>query len=165
MLKDFLIEQFTSCYDENVWFVALKNCLDGITPDEAVWSPEGSDKSIWKLLTHLNFYNEAWLVRFKGDEFKYPEGMDNDDTFSISDSPNENTLSAELDRMNEIMSGWRAAMHNADEAKFSQPVSETNDRKWSSVISDINTHTAYHAGQILLLRKLCGTWDASKGVS
>lgn len=163
MLKDFLIEQFTSCYDENVWFVALKNCLDDITPDEAVWSPEGSDKSIWKLLTHLNFYNEAWLVRFKGDEFKYPE--DNNDTFSIADSPNEDTLSAELDRMNEIMTGWRAAMQNADEAKFSQPVSQTNDRKWSSVISDINTHTAYHVGQILLLRKLCGTWDASKGVS
>jgi len=165
MIKEILLEQFNACYDENVWFVALKNALEGITATEAVWSPKDSDKNIWKLLTHLNFYNEAWLIRFGGGEFKYPEGMDNDDTFSVSDSPDDAALKTELDQMNEVMNGWRTALQNSDEAKFSRSVSETNESKWFSVISNINTHNAYHAGQILLLRKLHGTWNAEKGVS
>lgn len=29
MTKEILLEQFTACYDENMWFVALKNALKG----------------------------------------------------------------------------------------------------------------------------------------
>jgi uncharacterized damage-inducible protein DinB len=164
-MKEFLIDQFASCYDENVWFVALKNALEGITAEEAAWSPSGSDRSVWKLLTHLNYYNDSWLIRFRGGEFTHAEGMTNDDTFVVPDAPDEAMLAAELVRMAAIMDGWRTALRNADEAKFAAAVSATNDTPWRSIISDINTHTAYHAGQILLLRKLRGSWDTSKGVS
>ena len=33
--KETLLEQFTACYDENGWFVALKNALENLTADEA----------------------------------------------------------------------------------------------------------------------------------
>ena len=31
--KEFLLDQFTSCYDENGWFVALKNTLNNLIGD------------------------------------------------------------------------------------------------------------------------------------
>ena len=63
------------------------------------------------------------------------------------------------------MNQLRDAIAAADESKYSEPVSSENPRSWARLISDINTHNAYHAGQIVLLRKLQSGWDPSKGVS
>ena len=64
--KETLLEQFTACYDENGWFVALKNAVKDLTAEQANWKTENLDNSIWEILSHLNFYNEAYLKRFKG---------------------------------------------------------------------------------------------------
>ena len=73
--------------------------------------------------------------------------------------------SAEIVRLDAIMNEFRDLIRNADDNKFDEPVSETNKASWATLISNINAHNAYHAGQILLLRKLQGSWDRSKGVS
>lgn len=39
-------EQFAAAFDKNTWFVALKNTLEGVTAEDAVWKPEGGDNSI-----------------------------------------------------------------------------------------------------------------------
>ena len=36
---------------------------------------------------------------------------------------------------------------------------------WFSPLAQQNIHNAYHIGQIVLLRKLQGSWDRTKGVS
>ncbi len=38
--KQFLLEQFTACYDENGWFVALKNAVKDLTAEQANWKTE-----------------------------------------------------------------------------------------------------------------------------
>jgi hypothetical protein len=53
------------------------------------------------------------------------------------------------------MAAWETAIKTADEAKLS---------KWASTLDHINTHTAYHTGQIMYVRKLQGVWDPNKGV-
>ncbi len=63
------------------------------------------------------------------------------------------------------MSEWRNALETADESKFSQTVSAENESPWAEVVGLINTHNSHHGGQIVILRKLQGSWDASKGVS
>jgi uncharacterized damage-inducible protein DinB len=80
MSKDVLIEQFTACYDKNVWFVSLKTVLDGVTAEQAAWKPEGADNSIWETVNHLVFWNERWLQRYRG-ELNEPQDVDNDTTF------------------------------------------------------------------------------------
>lgn len=162
--KELLLEQFTACYDENGWFVALKNAVENVTAEQAIWKAENSDNSIWETLSHLNFYNEAYLKRFKGIDYVYPT-TDNDETFSSAETASEEAWQAELERFDSIMSEWRNLLELADEAKFGEAVSATNKARWSSLISHINTHNAHHGGQIVLLRKLQGSWDARKGVS
>lgn len=159
-----LVAQMTTCYDVNGWFVALKNGLEGLTAAEAVWKPEGADNSIWEIVSHLNFYNHAYVERFKGIDYKYPVD-DNDATFTAANDRSDQKWNAEVARLDAIMNEFRELIKQADESKFDQPVSAENPAKWKALISNINAHNAYHGGQIMLLRKMQGSWDRDKGVS
>lgn len=159
MIKQILLEQFNACYDENGWFVAVRNAVDGLTAEQADQKPDGSDNSIREILSHLNYYNNSYLVRFRGENFSHTIS-DNDESFERgADWP------AELERFDQLMTEWRTQIESADEEKFAQAVSADNDSKWAETIAHINIHNAYHGGQILLLRKLQGNWNAENGVS
>jgi uncharacterized damage-inducible protein DinB len=162
--KEILLEQFTAAYDENGWFVALKNALNNLTAEQASWKPENLDNSIWEILAHLNFYNDAYLKRFKGITVDY-SGIENSETFSDAGNISQELWQAEIEKFDVIMTEWRNLLESADEAKFDESVSATNKSSWSSLISHVNLHNAHHGGQIVVLRKLQGSWDASKGVS
>ncbi|MEJ7622450.1 MAG: DinB family protein [Pyrinomonadaceae bacterium] len=162
MNKELLIDQFNKCYDENGWFVAIRNAVDGMTAAEAAWKPVGADNSVWQTLSHLTFYNFAYVERFKGVDYCY-ETDDNDATFTAGGTDEE--WAAEIERFDLVMTEFRSLIEFADEAKFDQPVSMEKQTKWAILIGEINAHNAYHAGQILMLRKLQGSWDRAKGVS
>jgi len=164
MNKEVLIAQFNRCYDENGWFVSARNALEGLTAEQADWSPEGSDNSIWETLTHITYYNNAYLQRFKGIDFEY-EISTNDDTFKGSAFPSEDEWQKVVAEFDAVMTEFRELLTSADATKLDELVSDENPRKWSSLIADINAHNAYHAGQILLIRKLQGSWNPEKGVS
>lgn len=162
--KETLLEQLTACYDENGWFVALKNAVMNLTAEQAIWKTENFDNSIWEIVHHLNFYNEAYLKRFKGIDYVYPIS-ENSETFSSAETATEDAWRAEIERFNSIMSEWRSLLEAADESKFGEAVSATNTSPWSSILAHINAHNAHHGGQIVILRKLQGNWDSRKGVS
>ena len=160
--KEILLDQFRVCFEENGWFVAVGNAIAGIDAAQASWKPEGSDNSIWELLSHMNYYNFAYLERFSGRDFEY-KVSDNDETFVQKGSDQE--WQAEVERFEQIVNGWRAALENADESKLAELAPPYNEKSWAILISYINAHTAHHGGQIVLLRKLQGSWNSDKGVS
>ncbi len=162
--KEFLIDQLTMSFDENGWFVVLKNSLRNLTAEQAAWKPEALDNSIWGTLAHLNFYNERYLRRFKGEQIP-PVTVENHETFSGDAEASETAWRAEADRFDRIMSEWRDLIKSAEEEKLAQPVGEGKPYPWWEVIANINAHNAHHGGQIVVIRKLQGSWDASKGVS
>ncbi|HVF46245.1 MAG TPA: DinB family protein [Pyrinomonadaceae bacterium] len=162
-LKRYLLEQFDRCYSQNGWFVAIRNAVDGLTAEEALWKPEGADNSIWQTLSHLTYYNYAYVERFKGYDFEY-DIADNDATFTAGERTDEG-WAAEVTRFDAVMNEFRGLIEKADESKLDELVSAQNARPWASLIADINAHNAYHAGQILMLRKLQGSWDRVRGVS
>lgn len=162
--KEFLLDQFTSCYDVNGWFVALKNTLNNLTAQQAAWKPDGADNSIWGILAHLSFYNERYLKKFKNKPVEKME-MENSETFATAENASEEDWKREIERFNTLMSDWRNALEAAEEGKFEQSVSAENQSPWAEVVGLINTHNSHHAGQIVLLRKLQGSWDSQKGVS
>ncbi|MGI8811358.1 MAG: DinB family protein [Pyrinomonadaceae bacterium] len=161
--KELLIAQFNNCYDTNGWFVAVRRTLDGVTAEQAAWKPEGTNNSIWESMTHLTFYNNAYLQRFKGVDYKY-DITDNDETFRIGDTT-VRAWQAEVAKFDGVMTGLRELINAADDLKFSEQVSATNTATWAELIANVNAHNAYHGGQILLLRKLQGSWDPAKGVN
>jgi uncharacterized damage-inducible protein DinB len=164
--KELLLKQFTAAYDENGWFVALKNALRNLTAEQAAEKIPHLENSIWEILAHLNYYNKAYLERFKGVDYVYSAGT-NDETFAGagSDEPSDEAWQAEIETFDAIMNGWRSLLEAADENKFSEAVSAKNKAAWGELLSNLILHAAHHGGQIVLIRKLQGSWDASKGVS
>ncbi|MFN6964658.1 MAG: DinB family protein [Pyrinomonadaceae bacterium] len=164
-LRDVLLAQFTACLDENGWFVALKNALAGLSACEAAWKPDGeADNSIWETLSHLNYYNGAYLERFRGVPLEYDKA-DNEETFEQAEDRSEEKWRAELARFGTVMSGWRDELRRADDDKLLELAPPRCEYPWYAIISSINTHNAHHCGQIVLLRKLQGRWDRTQGVS
>jgi uncharacterized damage-inducible protein DinB len=162
-IKETLLKQYDRCYNENGWFVAVRNAIDGVTAEQAAWKPEGSDNSIWESLTHITYYNNAYLQRFKGIDFEY-DVTDNDETFRGGE-PNEEAWRAAVEKFDSVMTEWRGLIEQANESKFSEPVPTNTTRIWADLLADVSAHNAYHGGQILLLRKLQGAWNPEKGVS
>ena len=163
-MKEILERQFSLCFDENGWFVAVRNALEGVTVERAAWKPDGSDDNcIWELLSHVTYYNYAYLQRFKGIAYEY-DVENNDQTFSTGEYTDED-WQADVARFDAVMTEWRALIAQADESKFSEPVPTNPSRIWADLLADVNAHNAYHGGQILLLRKLQGAWNPEKGVS
>lgn len=170
--KEILLEQLTVGFDQNGWFVALKNAVKNLSAEQASWKPENLDNSIWGTLAHLNFYNERYLRRFQGEALP-PVSLENSETFSTRENrktfaggeeASENEWQSEIERFDRIMSDWRKQIEDASEDKLAQPVSAENQSPWWEVIANINAHNAHHGGQIVVIRKLQGSWDASKGV-
>lgn len=162
-INGLLKRQISNSFDTNGWFVAVSNALDGVKVEQACWKPTDDTNCIWEILAHLTYYNHAYVERFKGIDYEY-DVSSNDDTFSVGEYT-EAEWQAEIGRFNAVMSEFRDIIANADEARFTEPVSAENQTKWATLILNIASHNAYHGGQIMLLRKLQGNWDRSKGVS
>ena len=155
-----LLEQHTACYDEDNWFVSVKNAVAGLTADQAAWKPDGADNSIWEEVNHLIFWNERWIQRYRG-ELNYPEDIENTGTFKSDETDWQATLS----KLNEVMDEWRRILGSITDEKLAAPVNDQFQAPWHSPLAQQNIHNAYHIGQIVLLRKLQGSWDRSKGIS
>ena len=155
--------QLSNSFDTNGWFVAVMNALDGVNVEQACWKPTDDVNCIWETLAHLTYYNHAYVERFKGIDYEY-DVSSNDETFSVGEYV-EAEWQTEIVRFAAVMTEFRDLIVAVDEAKFGEPVSTENQTKWATLILNIASHNAYHAGQIMLLRKLQGNWDSSKGVS
>jgi len=162
-MKQFLLDQFATCYDTNGWFVAIRNSIDGMTVEQAAWKPADQVNCVWETLSHLTYYNNAYLQRFKGIDFEY-DVDNNDQTFTTGEFT-EADWQAEIAGFDSMMTEWRSALESADESKLAELVPNKGETTWAEIIGLINTHNSYHAGQILVLRKLHGNWDAAQGVS
>jgi uncharacterized damage-inducible protein DinB len=159
-MKEVLREQFDACYDESGWFVAARAALDGVTAEQAAWKPAGVDNSIWENVNHLLFWNERWLQRYRG-ELNEPQDVENTTTFR----PRGSDWSVTLDRRWAVLDEWREHLSTISGDKLDEPVNAQYQAPWRSPLAHQNIHNAYHIGQIVLLRKLQGAWDAAKGVS
>jgi uncharacterized damage-inducible protein DinB len=149
--KEILLDQFEACYLESAWFASAKSALENLSAEEAFWKPSDEIHSVAEIINHLNFYNQKHLRRFKGEEVTRTE-TEIAETF-FYETADWNKILHEFD---EIMSEWKNSLENVDDEKLN---------KFSSVITHINIHNAYHIGQIVLVRKLHGNWNAKQGVS
>jgi uncharacterized damage-inducible protein DinB len=162
--KEILNEQLEATHNESAWFTCGIDALKGLSAPQAAWKPDAGINSIWEILAHINYYNLAYLERFKGIDYQYPKS-ENSETFEAAEGHTEEAWRAECEKFSEICSGFRELMESSDESKFDSPVSAKRKDPWGSVIAHINIHNAHHIGQIVILRKLQGSWDEKVGVS
>jgi uncharacterized damage-inducible protein DinB len=150
-LKSILLEQLRTTHNVEDWFVPVNIALQGVTADQAKWTPGPGDHSVGQLANHLLFWNTHELAEFKGETPPKFDG-NNDETFNNFDAKQWDDTVKKLDQ---VLTEWEKAVEAADDKKIQES---------ASLIAHIGAHNAYHVGQIIYVRKLQGSWDPSKGV-
>jgi uncharacterized damage-inducible protein DinB len=150
-LKSILLEQLRTTHNQKDWFVPVNIALEGLSAEQAMWRDSSGNHSIGQLTTHLIFWNEQQLAKFKGEKPVAFNG-NNDETFSNFD---KNSWNATVKKLDEVLTEWEKLVQAADENKL---------KDWYSAIAHIGTHNAYHTGQIIYIRKEQGSWNPANGV-
>jgi uncharacterized damage-inducible protein DinB len=158
-LKSILLDQLRSTHNKPEWFVPVNTAVDHLTPEQARWiptsngpnNPAPADHSVGMITYHLLFWNTNALAKFKGEKAP-PVPNDNSETFNDFDAAN---WPATVQKLDAVLTAWEQAVEAADDAKIAAN---------ATTISHIATHNAYHAGQIILIRKLQGSWNPANGV-
>ena len=150
-LRSILLNQLHSTHDKSDWFVCGNVAVANLTPEQAAWSDGKGNHSVGQLTYHLVFWNKRALQNFRGEKPPKFSG-NNDETFTNFDAKQWNDLTHQLDQ---VMTGIEQAVQNASDAQLAE---------WAPTIANIATHNAYHIGEIVMVRKEHGVWDASKGV-
>jgi len=150
--KSVLVEQLKISHNEQDWYVPASQAVAGLTFEQALWKPEKGDHSVASLVHHLAFWNKRALIQLQGGK---PEAFSGNNEETFQPPKDKAAWEALVKEMNDGMADWEKAVQGADDAKL---------LAWASTIGHVATHNAYHTGQILVIRKLQGTWDAAKGV-
>jgi len=159
-MKSILLAQLRSTHNKAEWFVPVNTAVAGLTPEQARWIPKSEgpnnpapeDHSVGMLVYHLLYWNEQALHQLKGEKVPPPTN-DNTETFNKFDATNWPETVKKLD---ESLTAIEQLVEAADDAKMAAI---------ANTIAHISAHNAYHTGQIIMIRKLQGSWDPKKGVN
>jgi uncharacterized damage-inducible protein DinB len=151
-LRSILLEQLKTTHNQKNWFVDANTAVAGLTPEQANWTDGHGNHSVGQLAYHLVFWNERSLAKFKGQTPGKFDG-NNDETFNQFDAKK---WADTVRRLDQAMTDLEKVVETAD---------EKNLEEWAPTIARIGTHNAYHIGEIVMVRKEQGSWDASKGVN
>ncbi|HLN65524.1 MAG TPA: DinB family protein [Symbiobacteriaceae bacterium] len=152
---EMLLHQKDQTWAQEGWFVPLADALEGVGAAEAAWQPPGAGNTIWQTVNHCNYYNERLLCKLTGRP--YNRVANNIATFGEPGNPGDAeawaaTL-AHTRRINEELRTVLAELTDADLDR--EPLNEQDVPAWVM-------HDAYHAGQIVLIRKMQGSYPAAR---
>jgi uncharacterized damage-inducible protein DinB len=150
-LRGVLLEQLRTTRDQEDWFVPVSIAVDGLTAQQAMWSPGKGNHSVGQLAYHIWYWDQRALNDFKGVKNEKFDG-NNNDTFDKFTADQWTDL---VKKLNQVLSDWDKAVNDADDTKLAAS---------ASLIAHVGAHNAYHVGQILYVRKQQGVWNPDKGV-
>lgn len=150
-LRGVLLEQLHQSHDQEDWYVPVSIAVDGLTAQQAMWSPGKGNHSVGQLAYHIWYWDQRALNDFKGVKNAAFDG-NNNETF---DNFNADQWTDLVTKLNQVLADWEKAVEAADDTKLAAN---------ASLIAHVGAHNAYHVGQILYVRKQQGVWNPDKGV-
>jgi uncharacterized damage-inducible protein DinB len=158
---ELLLHGWDSCYEKEDWYPPLTDALKELTAEQANWRPEGVHaNTIWENVHHLIFYKERLLKRMTGEESDYPEELTNDDTFAVG-LTSEGDWQETLARLKSVHQGNRDRIAGWEEEEF-EHILPNRTQSVGRLVNSLIMHDAYHTGQIILIRKLQGSWPSQR---
>ena len=150
-MRGVLLEQLRTSHDQEDWYVPISIAVDGLTAEQAMWSPGKGNHSVGQLAYHIWYWDQRALNDFNGVKNAAFDG-NNNETFDKFSADQWNDL---VKKLNQVLADLEKAVESADDAKLAAN---------ASLIAHVGAHNAYHVGQILYVRKQQGVWNPDKGV-
>jgi len=141
--KDVLVA-FEYSYLHDDWVNPLEETLDGITVQEALWSPGPDSMNIWSIVLHLAVWNENMVQRIEtGDKSRPAEGA----WPPLPAVQDEAAWEASKQRLRDAEESLRTTIASAPWEKIQNSPYGLPDLLCRM------THNGYHLGQITKLRE------------
>ncbi|MDN4067320.1 DinB family protein [Paenibacillus vini] len=156
---DLLSIQKDNTWDREEWIVPLSVALQSVTVEQAEWTPPGGGNSIRETVNHINYYNKRILNRLKNIP-SVPGVQTNEETFSNLEHPaGAEGWIATLAETERTAYELRQAISGLKDSDLQAPYSDkSGEVKLGEELSRWLLHDAYHAGQIVLIRRQQGSW-------
>jgi uncharacterized damage-inducible protein DinB len=159
-LKELLVHDFLYTFNQEDWYAPLTDALNGITFENAVWKPdEGKVNSIAEIVSHILYFEERLLSRLTESMGQFKQAAENDETFKLSLDWTEEAWNSLLKKVENTNLELAAIIENMTEEELLRKFKEMTA---AEMISGVTRHNAHHIGQIVMLRKMQGSWPASR---
>lgn len=156
---ELLLIQKDDTWDQCNWIVPLSKALDGLTSEQAAWVPSSGGLSIWQLVNHMYYYNFRLLSRIQGTPPSGTPAENNESTFGDPGEPSDTAgWSTLMQNTTQLAEQLRDQLASLEDSDLEAPYMDTNE-KWAHELARWILHDAYHAGQIVLLRRQQGSWN------
>lgn len=157
---ELLLHELDITTETEDWYPPLHIALEGVTAVQASWRPQGeAGNTIWETANHLLYYKARLLKQLSGD-YSQPAGITNDDTFAVHAAPDDEAAwQSTRDQLVAVHRELRAYLAELPEEAFDR-LSPTHPLGLK--VTSIVLHDACHTGQIIMLRKLQGSWPARR---
>ena len=132
--------------DDGVWWAPWRQAIDGLTAEEAAWSPAPDRHSIWDLVNHMTHWHEYFSHRVSGGAPTTEEELDGLNWQPPTEISDEAWASA---RERFLSSHARVRTLMADPRTPPPPKPQLDLRY-------LLLHDSYHVGQIMYIRALLG---------
>lgn len=155
-----IVDQLRRLHDGDAWHgPSITEALEGVTARQATMRPVAGGHTIYELTGHLAAWTGEVLQRLQGrppqlpDEGDFPEPV-----AEIS----EDEWQAVKTRLAERHTSLAEALTHFDKSRLSDHVGPTRDAAtgtgvtFYAMVHGLIQHDAYHAGQIMILRKALG---------
>lgn len=155
---DLLLVQKDDTWELEEWIVPLSTALHNLTIEQALWAPPGGGNTIWQTVNHINFYNKLVLSRLKNTPPSV-SAQTNDETFQVAaDAANVDAWNELLTETKRIVLELRETIAALSESDLEAPYRSSGPETIGHALSRWILHDAYHSGQIVLIRKMQGSW-------
>ncbi|MEN1785234.1 MAG: DinB family protein [Bacteroidota bacterium] len=149
LLRKLLIDQLNYSYSAQNWFVPVRPALEGLSAEQAIRKDSVENHSIGALVSHIAYWNEIYLRVLAGEDFSDLD-IDNEETFKVLTDREWGVIVKKLDS---VQTEMERMVKNISDSELSERASD---------LLSLTSHSAYHVGQIVYLRKRNGWWSKSK---
>ncbi len=159
--KNILLQGWDFAYDIEGWYPPLKDALNEVDGAQAMWKATGdASNTIRELVNHLFYYKKRFLYRLRGESWPFTIKT-NEETFLPG--PHTSNLSWEklVGELALVHQQIREYIVNLPDDQLDGPLP---DKPVDEQILTLLMHDAYHAGQIVFIRKLYGSWPGIRDV-
>lgn len=152
-IRDLLLASVDEAYDQPSWHGAnLKGALRGLRAPAVDWRPAPGRHSIRENVVHAAYWKFRVRRRLTGDEAA-AFTLEGKDWFP---SEPARSWARELKMLSDEHRALRAAVEGFPATRLNRPLS-SNGRTAAWLVRGIAAHDLYHAGQIMLLKRLQGS--------
>jgi uncharacterized damage-inducible protein DinB len=131
---------------------AVQELIAPLSAEEAMQRPIPAAHNIWELVVHITSWSNIALRRINGGQVEPHDGEDWPEVHDFSEqhwSAAREALTESYERLSEVVLGMTDEELTANAPKSSRSV--------AGMVSGVAQHTAYHGGQIAILRKTVST--------